>query len=724
MEFQQYWSILKRRCLPASLVFSAVSILTVFTLRTQDVIYQAQGKLRFTRDATPSLTGVGEERDALAPLIAENNPISTEMGIIRSVPTVQQTIDRLNLKDENGNELTPNQFLSHLSLQSERGTDLLEISYTHPNPQEAKAVVDTLMKVYLDKNLQDNRAQTVAAREFIEEQLPKAEASVRQAEATLRQFKEANQVASLEEEAAAIVTAQEELRRRITEAQSELANANAQVEEFYNQLKMNPQEAIAVTSLSQSAGVQEALTQLQTIESELATERARFFDEHPVIADLEARRANLLAVLDQRIDQTLLGQSRPNEGLQIGELKADLAGEFVRSEITRRGLSNEVNTLNNAQAFYEQRINALPRLEQEQRELTRRLEAAQSTYSLLLSKLYEIQVAENQNVGNARIVQEAYVLEEPVAPRPLSHMATGGILAVLGAIATALALEAMDKSIRTIREAREVFGMTLLAVLPFYKNNGRRPFLPGGSESSMSEVIVRDLPTSPISETYRMLQANLKFLSSDHPLKTIVITSSVPQEGKSVVTANLAMVMAQSGHNVLIVDADMRSPRQHKIWDVLNEAGLSNVIVEQRDPTTVIKEVAPNLDVLTSGVIPPNPTALLDSQRMAALIAQVSQHYRFVIFDTPALNVAADVPILGKMTDGILLVTRTGVVDLVSAGLAKERLEQSDQKVLGQVINGVVPEDESLSYYYYTKEYRVEERSAQRSLESNQLTRL
>ncbi|WP_229414732.1 MULTISPECIES: CpsD/CapB family tyrosine-protein kinase [Moorena] len=184
------------------------------------------------------------------------------------------------------------------------------------------------------------------------------------------------------------------------------------------------------------------------------------------------------------------------------------------------------------------------------------------------------------------------------------------------------------------------------------------------------QVIVRNTPRSPISESYRMLQANLKFLSSDKALKAVTVTSSLPQEGKSTVSANLAAVIAQRGSKVLLIDADLHKPVQHRIWDLSNEVGLSNMLVNQVNLGDAIKPVIETLDVLTSGVVPPNPAVLLDSQRMASLINHVASRYDFVIIDTPSLNVAADAPILGKMTDGVLLVSRPGVVDSGSAAFA------------------------------------------------------
>jgi capsular exopolysaccharide synthesis family protein len=216
---------------------------------------------------------------------------------------------------------------------------------------------------------------------------------------------------------------------------------------------------------------------------------------------------------------------------------------------------------------------------------------------------------------------------------------------------------------------------------------------------------VRDAPRSIVSGSYRMLQANLKFLSLDEKLKSIVITSSVPREGKSTVAANLAATMAALGRRTLLIDADLHHPSQHHIWHLTNVGGLSNMVVEQTRGRDAIVPVLENLDVLTCGVIPPNPLALLDSKRMASLIETFEQQYDFVIVDAPPLIVAAEALTLGKIVDGLLLVARPGVVDHANATTAKELLEQSSQNVLGMVINGAVLENEVYESYYDHDEY-------------------
>ncbi|MFH7243850.1 MAG: GumC family protein [Spirulina sp.] len=704
MDIQQYWFVLKRRWWPASLVFVTVSTLTVMALNTQHNIYQAEGKIRFTpEDRTSALTGLGVTEGTFHPLVDSNNPMTTEMAVIRSEPVIQTTLARLNSIRPQGQPLSHQDLQKKLVLTTLRGTDILLLSFQDADPALAATVVDTVMQTYLDNHVRENRMAVMMARSFIEAELPGAEAQVQQAEAALRRFQEAHQVAALEEEKVAVVTAAEALRQRVAEAASALQDTSEQSRTFSQQLGMSPQEAIAVTTLSQSPGVQTVLAQYQEVESQLANERVRYYDDSPVVQSLLSRRANLEALLHERIADTLGGQSLAADNLQIGELQAALAGDLARTEAARQGLAKQLETLQQAQSYYTQRLATLPRLEQEHRELMRRLDAAQGTYALLLERLHETRIAENQTLGNAHIVQEAVVLPHPVAPRKLSFLATGGIVALLLAAATALGLEMQDNLVKTAREARQLFDLPLLGVIPLHRVGGRGF---GGSRSQASvELIVRDLPGSPISESYRMLQANLAFLNSDRAVKTVVVTSSMVGEGKSVVSANLAMARAQQGRRVLLIDADMRCPRQHQLWGLVNDRGLSNLLAERWELSAVVKPLTDHLDLLTAGVIPPNPTALLDSQRMATVLAQVAADYDFVVLDTPALNVAADVHILGRLSQGIVLVTRPGVLDVGSAQVAKERLAQFGALVLGQVINGVVPDHEPDSYYYFAGAY-------------------
>ncbi len=708
IDLHQYWFILKRRWLPASAVLGSVLLLTALVTFLQKPVYQAQGELLFKKaDSTSSLTGLGKEIGELDS-VQSSNPLETEAQIIRSIAISPEVMAALNLKDRKGVPLKRKDILKLLDVRSIKGTDILQISFKSTVPQEAVAVVNKLMNFYLEKNIRTNRAEAVAAREFIEDQLPKNKDTVRKAEAALRSFKEKNKIVALPEEAKAAVTEISNLESQIAKAQVDLTNTTTRSAALRNQLGMNSQQATALSTLSQSRGVQKVLEDLQAVQSQLELERSRFLEDAPIIVNLKSKEAQLKALLQERITQVLGTQQQPGDGnLQIGDLQQNLIEEFVKSEVERLVLTNQLTALARVEAISKQRANVIPQLEQSQQDLEREVEAAQATYETLLKKLQEVRITEQQNVGNAQITQVALDPEKPLSPKKRLNFGLGGVVGILLAVVTALVLDARDTSIKTVREARELLGYTLLGIIPNFEKIDKVGSRSKDREGATPKIPVKDTPRSLISETYRMLYANLKFLGSDKEVRVIAVTSAVPKEGKSTVCANLGLAIAQLGFKVLLVDADMYHPSQHKFWELSNTVGLSNIIVEQLELKTAIAKAMPNLYVLTSGVLPPNPLALLNSRRMASLIEDFSQSYDFVIIDTPPLSAAADARILSAMTDGMLMVVQPKLVDSASAIAAKELLDQSGQNVLGMVINGVNPENEPDSYFY-AKEYNNE----------------
>ncbi|MBA3921191.1 MAG: polysaccharide biosynthesis tyrosine autokinase, partial [Nostocaceae cyanobacterium] len=452
-------------------------------------------------------------------------------------------------------------------------------------------------------------------------------------------------------------------------------------------------------------GIQDLLKELQQQESLLAAKRTMFQNVHPDVSNLENKVAALKNLLNQRIKQVAGSEQIQSSNLQMGTIQQQMIGQLVQLESTRLGLTSQLGALSNLQNTAKKRLNILPKLGQEQRTLERKLQAAQSAYSLLAQKLQEVRLAENQNLGNAHIIAASDIPSDPATSTQTSYVAAA-LIAIMASMGTMYFIELKDKSVKTIDEAKKILNLTLLGVIPSFSKLKKSHRSYEDVEHN-SKLIVRDTPRSPISEAFRMLRANLKFISADKELKVIVVTSSVAKEGKSTVCANLAVSMAQMEHKVLLVDADLHFPVQHQIWELHNDIGLSNTIVGQAKLKTAIKRVMPNLDVLTSGVMPPSPAALLDSKRMAALIETLAANYDLIIIDTPALNIAADAASIGQIADGVLLVVRPGVVDSVSAIFAKELLEKSGQNVLGQVVNGVIPNNEPHSYYYFADEYHA-----------------
>jgi len=709
LDLQKFWSLIRRRWLPAAAVFGLVIALSGLAATRKEPTYEAAGRLLLKVDRQSALVGLLEEdpnNNRNFALDRESSVITTQAEVVRSTPVAQRVIDELQLRDETGFLIEPNALLENLAVKPIGGTDILLISYMADNPDLAADVVNSFARAYIDQTIDNNREDTAQARQFIAQQLPRSEASVRDAEAALREFKEANGIVALEQEAVSAVDVIANLQQQLTAAQANLTDAAARTSLLQRQLGMSPEQALVVASVSQAPGIQDILLQLQTAESELEVQRTRYRGNHPAIAAGERQVAALQSELDRRVSQVTGGTGGISVGdLQAGGVEQNLIADLVQAEATRAGLENQVRTLSSAQLGYRQRASALPRLEQTQRELERQLQAAQATYETLLTRLQEIQVSENQNTGNARLISPAEPPTAPSSPGTKIYLLLGGVVGLLMALATALLLDLIDRSLKTVKEARELFNYTLLGIIPSFDRWGR---LRTGRdvERSIPRIIAQDCPQSPVAEAYQMLQANLKFLSSDQAIKTMVITSSAPREGKSEVSANLATAIAQVGHRVLLVDADMRHPTQHHAWDLTNGMGLSNILVDQLDFRGQVQRVMPNLDVLMAGVLPPNPVALLDSNRMSALIQEFSQEYDYVLFDTPPLSGTADASVLGKMVDGLLLVVRPGVVNSRSAQATRDFLEQSTQTVLGIVANGVDVRNEPDSYFYYSREYQ------------------
>ncbi|HEY9658245.1 MAG TPA: polysaccharide biosynthesis tyrosine autokinase [Allocoleopsis sp.] len=724
IDFHKYWLVLKRRWLPAIGVFGVVvSVASLYAL-TRKPSYEATGTLLFESNRTPALTGVGENIGQLEALGFQNNPLDTQAEVVRSIPVLEEAIRTLDLKDSEGELMQPEVLAKQLTIKGIPGTDVLQVTYQGDDPQQAASVVSEIMNTYLKNNIQSNRAETSAARDFIVSQLPRTEAAVREADLALRQFKEQNKVISLTDEATSAVEVIGNLEEQIAEARGELMDATGRAQQLQSRIGLNPQQAVALSTLSEATGVQDVLTQYQEAQRDLSVAQTRYRDGHPTIDNLKRRISALQSLLQQRIADVVGNQQVSTGNLQLGTVRQDLVGDLVTAESERLGAAGRLNALTSTQEAYRNRANAIPRLEQVQNELQRKLQAAQSTYETLLTRLQEIQVAENQNIGNARIVSPPTVPEDPSGPSKKLIVAAGGFLGLLLALAAAFAIDLVDRSVKTVRETKELFGYTVLGIIPAISGSEKMQLRSSKFDQAIPSVITRDIPRSPISEAYRMLQANLRFLSSDKALRTVVITSSIPKEGKSEVSANLATAMAQSGRRVLLVDADMRRPVQHHIWGLTNSAGLSNIIVEQVAPKAVIQEVLPNLHVLPAGVIPPNPVALLESKRMAALVADFSHEYDAVIFDTPPLSGTADAAVLGKMGDGVLLVVRPGTVDATHAEAAKEFLTQSGQHVLGIVINGVNVKSEPDSYFYYAREVDVKGLNAAPRVDTQNSTRV
>jgi capsular exopolysaccharide synthesis family protein len=586
----------------------------------------------------------------------------------------------------------------------------MSISFRSTDPSEAKAVVNRLIRVYLEANRRANRTTAVAAREFIGKQLPQVEGRVRQAEQAVRIFKEENGIVALEQEGQAMVQGLQTISEQLTQTQAQLADTTSQLSNVRQKVGLSSTQAIALSRLSQSETVKQVLAEYHKVQDELSVQRTLYQPEHPLIVNLTRKQAVLERQLNQRIANTLGSKQAVSDAeLQMGAVEQGLVTNLVQLDSQRQGLADRVNVLSNAMLDTQRRATRLPRLEQQQRELERRLQVARLTYEQLLKRLQEVEILENQTVANAQIVSPGSLPEIPISPKVMMNLLLGGTTAlVLGLLAVGL-LESLDKSVRGVDEVKRWLNYPVLGKIPKLGHN---------LNPETFTLPLRDSLYSPASAAFEILQTRLSFTVTDRQLKVIVISSSVPGEGKSTVSANLAIAMMQMGRRVLLIDADMRCPKQHKGWELPNLKGLSDVLVNQADYASSVTKVLGNLYVLTAGTMPPNPTALLNSQRMQDLLATASQEYDVVILDTPPIGVIADALVVNRFADGLLLVARPGVVTSTALENTNHVLHESQESILGVVVNGLGRESGAYGYgSHYNRYYHAAPKESQGSSE-------
>lgn len=693
IDVKQYLLVLQRRWLPAVAVLCTSVIAAAYVALSQESYYQAVGKVLFRNDRASDLTGLDSGLGTVDSLTFQAEPLETQAEIVRSLPIMEAVLEQVDLRDKEGEPRSPIDLLKNVSVKPVPGTEVLQISYVTEDAEEAAQVVNTVIETYRVQNIENNRKEVTAARKFLEEQLPETEDEVSRIEELLRQFKEENGLIVLEKESENAVFVLSDLNKERTQLIAQLADLDARLSKLQTQLDMSEADALSLTLLNQSEAVQSTLSKIHAVQEQLSTERARYRNDHPIIAELERQEAQLQTLLNQRT-QGLTGnsQSVQSQQLQISDLRQTLIATYVtesqRLQVERSGIQNRLIKIEEMLTDQRQQANILPKLERIQRDLERRLQATQTTYEILLTQLQEIRVVEDQTVGNVQVISLAAVPEEPAGPKRSLYLVGGSLLGVLLAAATAFAIDLLDRPIKNIQDINEIFGYPLVGVIPLIKQS---VYQKSDSllEAPFPKIVVNQNQNSNIQEAYHLLLENLKFMTSGINLKTILVTSAMRGEGKSEVSVNLAMSFAQGGQKVLLVDADMRFPRQQHALSALNSLGLSHVLSGQVTAEEAIQTAADNLDILTAGVITPNPAIMLDSGRAESLLHHLAQHYDAVIVDSPALEHHADTFLLAKIADCVLIVARPNRLKKLSAKTTKQLVERSTAQLIGIVANGV-----------------------------------
>lgn len=384
-------------------------------------------------------------------------------------------------------------------------------------------------------------------------------------------------------------------------------------------------------------------------------------------ADIANATAEAYVTWSRDSNQAALKAARETVSTKLDEAREELFG--VAKEITRRRTEGKT----------------VPQ------ELHAQIEVGTGLFVTLSEKLEQLTINETLEQGLGQVVAPAVLSDDPVRPRPVTSTILGLAVGLVLGLGGALLAEYLDNTIKSVDDAERHFGAPVLARVP----------IEDGAQRAAYDVVVDTRPASAVAEAYRALRTSLDYLNFDGGLRRILVTSAAPREGKSTTIANLAVAIAQTGKRVLVIEGDFRRPVAHRFFDVRNEVGLSDVLTGKVSLSDAIQTGAtPNLGVLPSGPIPPNPSELLGSSTMKAILDHAAQVADFILIDTPPVLAVTDCAVLAPLTDGILLVARAGSSTREGAAQAVEVLRRSVTRVLGVVLNSVPP-TESYGYDYY-----------------------
>src|SRR5262245_11011193 len=576
-------------------------------------------------------------------------------------PAVDETTAQSNAIDS---------FASQLTVSPIRNSRLVDVKYRHPDPALATSIVNALTRNYIEQNLEYRFMASKEANDWLGARLAEQRREVEAAEARLQSYREQNETIALADRDNITMQKLADLNAAVTRAKTDRLTKEA----VHRQLQAAAADPVSLDRAPQiltNPFIQQQKGELAALQQQAEQASAKLGKKHPDMIKLASAIRLAEAKLSSEIDKIV---------------------QSVRSEY-EAALAHE-NSL--VAALNQQKAAALAmnRKGIDYSVLQRDVESSTQLYNNLLQRTKETGVAGELRTSTIRVVDPAEKPRTPVSPKRLQNELLALFLGTLCAFGLVAFFEYMDSHIKSPEEIRGHLGLTDLGMLPLLQQKGDRyPLLSGGVPANFSEAL-------------RTLRTNLFFSSAEEGGRALVITSTSPREGKSLVSSNLAIALAQAGQRTLLVDADLRKPKAHDIFALSQEPGLSNVLVGDAPLKAAMQETTvPGLLVLTAGRIPPNPTELLGAPRFGDLMTSVRAHFDWVIVDTPPVMAVADATLVAHLATGVVFVVGAEMTSRHAAKRALDQLQHVHAKFFGAVLNKV---DLHRNPYYYSQYYRRE----------------
>jgi capsular exopolysaccharide synthesis family protein len=570
-------------------------------------------------------------------------------------------------------------------------TRLIDIAYTHTDPQVAAKVVNAVAETYVFSNLERNTETNSSTGDFLQKRIAELQQNIRASEERLVNYARNNQIISLDPGQNTVVDRLSALNKQLLEAENERKTAEA----AYNAAKApGAATALADTDAKQASEMEGKLADLRQKRAQLLVEAT---EEAPEVKEVDQQ----IAELDKQLKDV---RSRKTTTL-LTNLNTRYRQALEREQSLRRAFEQQrAETLSQNEASINYRI-----IQQE-------IETNKTLLNNLLQRAKENDVMLAGKSNNISIVDYALVPDGPVGPNRTRSVFIAFFLSLGLGFGLALFLEYLDDSVRSTEEVERLLHLPALAVIPSVGGAARRRVLAGpGALQKRGVVDATENPEllmnvdgrSPLAESYRHLRTSVLLSTAGRAPKSLLVTSSLPGEGKTTTAVNTAVSLAQTGAAVVIIDADMRRPRLQAIFNMRGQLGLSSIlssdVTEDEILAMVGRDQSTGLNVLTAGPIPPNPAELLGSDQMRKLVHTLQGRFSHVVVDSPPVSSFTDGVLISTMVDGVLLVVHGGKSSRHVVRRSRQLLQDVGAKIFGVVLNNTPVQ--SHDYYYYQRYY-------------------
>ncbi len=567
-------------------------------------------------------------------------------------------------------------FIDRIEVTPIRSSRLVDISIEAKDPAMAAKLSNALVQAYIDHNLETKLSATKNAVLWLSDRIDEQRKKVEVAEKKLLSYKEKNEIITNFSSDAEQITAQK------------LAQLNSQV------IDAEARRVETETRYMQALKLKDSPDMLNSIPEVI---------DNKLVGEIRKMEVDLYTGMSELSKK--YGQNHP----KMVAIKLELQ-DLEKRKITT--VTQIINSLRNEYELAIAREESLKKaLAQQKKEslrmnkmaiqygvLQREAESSRNMYDLLINRFKETSLTEEMKTGNIRIIDIAEVPKKPVRPRTNQNIILAILVGLSLGIGLAFLIELLDNTYKYPDEIKEHLDIPYLATIPDFAKEIQ-------SDDCLDELITISSQKSIASESFRGLRTSILFSSAENKPQVLMITGSGINEGKTLIACNLAITMAQADFRTILIDCDMRRPKIHSFFKTCHNTGLSNFLVGTVEVNeSIFSTDIKNLDIIPAGIVPPNPSELINSANMQRLINTLRQQYKYIIIDTPPISAVSDAVALTPMIDGAVITIRAGLTPRNAVQNTLDKLNATNCRILGTVLNGVTHNNQS-SYYYQQYAY-------------------